>query len=526
VGRISPKQALCIFEYVYFARPDSEFEGQIIHEVRQRMGRKLAEESYVEADFVMGVPDSAVPAAIGFSQVSGIPFNEGLTKNRYIGRTFIQPTNDMRRERVRLKYNPLPSNLAGKRVILVDDSIVRGNTIGPIINLLREAGAREVHVRVSSPPVRHPCFMGIDMATYSQLIGHRLEIEEIRRKIGADSLAYLSLPGMEAAVREGVAAGQTTGHCNACFSGDYPLEVPQWLFQEDRNKYEFEKMWGARNGFCRTENVPIQPSDLMGLRHFALEKRIDLTVVGPEAPLAEGVVDLFQRDGLPIFGPTHQAAQLEASKAFAKAFMVEQHIPTAAYATFTDYHEAMAYLATVDAPEGLVVKASGLAAGKGVIICDDVAVAQEAVHAMMQDRAFGTAGDAVRHRRAAERSLNCRCSLFAMGTRPCPCSPPATTSGFSTTTKAPTRAAWGRLRLCPMWIWPSSKRCGRRCCNPRWMACCAGARPSWASCMRGLCSPRNGLRVLEFNCRFGDPETQVLAPPAGERFGDLDDGLH
>lgn len=242
-GVDSERQALCIFEYVYFARPDSAFEGQVIHEVRQRMGRQLARESTVEADFVMGVPDSAIPAAIGFSQESGIPFNEGLTKNRYIGRTFIQPTNEMRRERVRLKYNALPDNLRGKRVVLVDDSIVRGNTIGPIINLLREAGAVEVHIRVSSPPVRHPCFMGIDMATYEQLIGHRMNVEGIRRKIGADSLHYLSLEGMEKSVRKNAQNGNT-GHCTACFSGEYPLKVPDWLFADDRTKYEFEKMWG------------------------------------------------------------------------------------------------------------------------------------------------------------------------------------------------------------------------------------------------------------------------------------------
>ncbi len=244
IGQIATeKRALCIFEYVYFARPDSMFEGQIIHQVRQRLGEQLAREAPAEADFVMGVPDSAVPAAIGYSRAAGIPFNEGLTKNRYIGRTFIQPTDDMRRAWVGLKYNPLPSNLAGKRVVLIDDSIVRGNTVGPIINLLREAGATEVHVRVSSPPVRHPCFMGIDMATYKQLIAHRLDPEEIRRKVGADSLAYLSLPGMEAAVRAGV-SGEQTGHCTACFSGNYPLPVPEWLMAEDRSKYEFEEMWG------------------------------------------------------------------------------------------------------------------------------------------------------------------------------------------------------------------------------------------------------------------------------------------
>ncbi|MEM8858308.1 MAG: amidophosphoribosyltransferase [Chloroflexota bacterium] len=242
-GVDSHKKALCIFEYVYFARPDSKFEGQIIHDVRQRMGAKLAEESAIDADFVMGVPDSAVPAAIGYSQQSGIQFNEGLTKNRYIGRTFIQPDNDMRKEKVRLKYNPLPGNLKGKRVILIDDSIVRGNTIGPIIAMLREAGASEVHVRVSSPPVKHPCFMGIDMATYNQLIAHQFNLEGTRRRIGADSLAYLSLRGMEEAVRE-ASKDPDGGYCHACFSGEYPLEVPDWLFESDRNKYEFEKMWG------------------------------------------------------------------------------------------------------------------------------------------------------------------------------------------------------------------------------------------------------------------------------------------
>lgn len=244
IAKISTeKRALCIFEYVYFARPDSMFEGQIVHNARQRLGEQLAHEAPAEADFVMGVPDSAIPAAIGYSRITGIPFNEGLTKNRYIGRTFIQPTDEMRKERVRLKYNPLPSNLKGKRVVLIDDSIVRGNTIGPIISLLREAGALEVHVRVSSPPVRHPCFMGIDMATYNQLIGHRLDSEEIRRKVGADSLAYLTLDGMEKAIRAGVQKGPT-GHCTACFSGQYPLNVPDWLFAEDRSKYEFEEMWG------------------------------------------------------------------------------------------------------------------------------------------------------------------------------------------------------------------------------------------------------------------------------------------
>ncbi len=241
-GKPSPKKALCIFEYVYFARPDSNFEGQVVHQVRQQMGRQLAKEAGVAADIVVGVPDSATPHAIGYSLESGLPYTEGLTKNRYIGRTFIQPDNQLRKVGISLKYNPLTTNLQGKRVVLIDDSIVRGNTAGPLVQLIRDGGATEVHVRVASPPVRHPCFMGVDMATYKQLIAHKMDIQGIRQRIGADSLAYLSIAGLETAVRDAI--GQNTGHCNACFTGNYPINIPDWLFEEDRDKVMFEDMWG------------------------------------------------------------------------------------------------------------------------------------------------------------------------------------------------------------------------------------------------------------------------------------------
>ncbi len=237
------QRALCVFEYVYFARPDTSLETQTVHDVRQRLGAKMWEESPVEADVVIGVPDSATPAAIGFARASGIPYSEGLTKNRYIGRTFIEPSDRLRRSRVTLKYNPLRANLEGQRVVLVDDSIVRGNTIGPLVRLIRDGGgAREVHVRVSSPPVRHPCFMGVDMATYEELIGHNKSIAEIGDFIGADSLAYLTVEGMMAAVEQEASAASPAsdcGHCNACFSGKYPLDVSEWLGMRDR-KSAFE----------------------------------------------------------------------------------------------------------------------------------------------------------------------------------------------------------------------------------------------------------------------------------------------
>ncbi len=213
------RRSLCVFEYVYFARPDTVLEGLEVHAVRRRLGAELAREAPVEADVVVGVPDSATAHALGYAEAAGLPFAEGLIKNRYIGRTFIEPDDELRKTGVRLKYTPLASVLAGKRVVLVDDSIVRGNTAGPLLRLVREAGAREVHLRVASPPVRHPCFMGLDMATHDELIAHRLELDDIRAHIGADSLAYLSHAGMLRAV------GAGAGLCDACFSGDYPLAV-------------------------------------------------------------------------------------------------------------------------------------------------------------------------------------------------------------------------------------------------------------------------------------------------------------
>jgi amidophosphoribosyltransferase len=222
----APRQfSLCTFEHIYFARPDSMFQDEVIHTIRQRLGRTLAREAPAEADLVVAVPDSGTPAAIGYAQQSGLPFSEGFIKNRYIGRTFIQPDDRLRKNSVNLKFNPLPGNLQGKRVVMVDDSIVRGNTAGPLVQLLRDGGAAEVHVRVSSPPIRHPCFMGVDMATQEELIAHQIDVPFICERIGADSLAYVSLDGMMRAVGAIDADGVSKGYCNACFTGSYPIPL-------------------------------------------------------------------------------------------------------------------------------------------------------------------------------------------------------------------------------------------------------------------------------------------------------------
>jgi amidophosphoribosyltransferase len=215
-----PRRALCIFEYIYFARPDSVINGRLLYQARQAMGAGLAEEYPVAADLVMGVPDSATAAGVGYAVGSGVPLGEGLIKNRYVGRTFIEPHQRIRDLGVKLKFNPLPEILADKRVVLVDDSIVRGTTTPKVVNLLRRAGAREVHMRVCAPPIRYPCFFGVDMATRGELIAAHKTVPEIRDFIGADSLGYLSIDGLIKAV-----ALPRDIFCLACFTGRYPIAV-------------------------------------------------------------------------------------------------------------------------------------------------------------------------------------------------------------------------------------------------------------------------------------------------------------
>lgn len=212
--------ALCLLELIYFARPDSEMLGERLHLMRQNMGRQLAREAPVDADVVVGLPDSATPAAIGFARESGIPFTEALIKNRYIGRTFIQPNQKMRQTAVKLKFNVLPEAVEGKRVVLVDDSIVRGTTSRPIVDLVRQAGAKEVHMRVHAPPIMWPCYMGVDLARRDELIAARMTVPQIAQHIGVESLNYLSLDGLLSAIGKG-----NNRFCAACMTGNYPVET-------------------------------------------------------------------------------------------------------------------------------------------------------------------------------------------------------------------------------------------------------------------------------------------------------------
>jgi len=217
----APEPKGCLFEYVYLARPDTTISGRNVYSARVAIGRRLAQEHPAEADLVIPVPESGTPAAVGYAQESGIPYGSGLVKNSYVGRTFIQPSQTIRQLGIRLKLNPLRDNVRGKRLVVVDDTIVRGNTQRAIVRMLREAGALEVHVRISAPPVRWPCFYGIDFATRAELIASGLDTEGIRRSIGADTLGYVSLPGLIAATEQ-----PATRLCRACFDGAYPIELP------------------------------------------------------------------------------------------------------------------------------------------------------------------------------------------------------------------------------------------------------------------------------------------------------------
>jgi amidophosphoribosyltransferase len=214
----SERRAFCVFEHIYFARPDTQLEERVVQTSRSRMGEILAGEAPVEADLVIAVPDSGNAAARGYARASGLPQDDGFVKNRYVARTFIQPGQELRKHGLRLKFNPLPDVVAGRRLVVVDDSIVRGNTTRQIVQMLRDAGASEVHLRITAPPIRHPCHYGIDMSTREEMIAHDRTVAEIAAELGADSLAYLSLEG----VYEAIGASRAT-HCDACFSGEYPL---------------------------------------------------------------------------------------------------------------------------------------------------------------------------------------------------------------------------------------------------------------------------------------------------------------
>ena len=225
--QVAPR--FCVFEYVYFSRPDSIVEGRGVYHARKAIGGELASESHIDADLIIPVPDSGVPAALGYAEKSGVPFDLGIIRNHYVGRTFIQPTQKGRTDSVKLKHNANPAAVKGKRIVLVDDSIVRGTTSRKIVTMMRNAGAAEVHMRIASPPTTHPCFYGVDTPSQDQLIAARMTVDEIAAEIGVDSLAFITVDGMYKAIGDMARNQDQPQFCDACFTGDYPIRLASGL---------------------------------------------------------------------------------------------------------------------------------------------------------------------------------------------------------------------------------------------------------------------------------------------------------
>ncbi|MEO1249056.1 MAG: amidophosphoribosyltransferase, partial [Pseudomonadota bacterium] len=236
------RHRFCVFEFIYFARPDSSISNRSVYQARRMIGAELARENHVEADVVVPIPDSGVPAAIGYAEESGLPFELGIIRNHYVGRTFIEPTDQIRHLGVRLKHNANRTLLEGKRVILVDDSIVRGTTSRKIVQMVRAVGAKEVHMRISSPPTTHPCYYGIDTPSQHELLAHRFSVEDMARDIGVDSLSFISIDGLYRAMGETARDNSFPQYCDACFSGEYPISLVD-LAQMDKTDPQLSLLW-------------------------------------------------------------------------------------------------------------------------------------------------------------------------------------------------------------------------------------------------------------------------------------------
>ncbi len=530
-----PRPALCVFEQIYFARPDSVIGGMTGYEARVAMGRQLATEHPVHADMVIGVPDSGVPAAIGFAQESGIPLAEGLVKNRYIGRTFIQPDQHSRQAGIRLKFNPLRGAVKGKRVVVVDDSVVRGNTMPKIVELLRRGGATAVHLRISSPPIAHPCFFGIDMGARDGLIANGRNVEEIRQYLGADTLGYLSIPGLQKAVGD-------DRRCFGCLTGRYPVRVDEQVRKDALERQlavadpsgldvlvvgsggrEHALAWALRRspsvrqvyaapgnpGIAEVaELVDIQPTDTTAMAEWAAGNGIGLVVVGPEASLAAGMADRMEQFGIPVFGASKAAAELEWSKVFAKRFMQQHDIPTADYAMFTNLGPALGFLSATRYP--LVVKADGLAAGKGVTICATREEAEQAVREALGGR-FGAAGARVvieEFLEGSELSVIALCDGERIQLLPSARDHKRLLDGD----QGPNTGGMGAFAPVLEADDPILREAVERVLQPTVDGLRAIGRPYRGALYAGLMVTPAGIKVLEFNCRFGDPETQAIVP--------------
>ena len=526
------KKAHCMFEWVYFSRADSYIDGRSVYNTRLKLGAELARNWKIPVDVVVPVPDTARTAAVKFAEMLGVKCREGLIKNRYIGRTFIMGNQQLREDAVRIKLNPILSVVAGKRVALFDDSIVRGTTSKRIIQLLRDAGAKEVHFISTCPPIIHPCVYGIDMPTKTELIAANKSVEQIRQYIGADTLTYQSIDAVAKSIKK-------DDLCMACLNGKYPTDVSDehravmerqraiergqkktliviggggrehalvWKLAQSPHVGKIYAVPGNAGIAALAECVPLPLDDHQKLIQFVREKKVNLTVVGPEPPLVDGIVDSFEKEGLAIFGPNKKAAQLEGSKSFTKNLLQKYNIASAAYRVFTDAAAAKQYLKTVSFP--IVVKANGLAAGKGVVIAKNLSEALSAVEASMQHHVFGDAGNTVVIEEFLEGE-ELSYFLFMDGKTSLPMVSCQDHKRAFDDDLGPNTGGMGAY--CPAPITDEAE-IKKTIVEPLVNALKSEGIVYKGVLYIGLMKTSHGFKVIEFNCRFGDPECQVIIP--------------
>jgi len=531
------KRAHCMFEWVYFASPNSMIEGRSVYKARLALGKLLSQHlDKDKIDIIIPVPDSGRTAAIKLSEDSGIRFREGLIKERHIQRTFIMASQKAREKAVKKKLSPIISILKGKNVAVVDDSIVRGTTSKRIVETLNEGGVNEITFVSSCPPIRYPCFYGIDMTTKNEFLALDKSIEEIRQCLGTKGLIYATVDDLKHAIRRDV--------CIGCLTGEYPGDISDEQKKRlSSQRVEEQKLLDNKSNVLLIGNggrehalalkivesdnlkklfaIPGNPGinevaechdiDIMDndkLVRFAKENKIDLAVVGPENPLSNGVVDAFEANGIRAFGPNKVAAQFEGSKSFARKFMKKYGLPSVEFEEFTDLSSAARYIRSKGVP--IVVKADGLAAGKGVFVASDVNDAVDFTKECLEGNKFGEASSKV----IVEECLvgeEASYLLFVDSENFAPMVYSQDHKSIGEGDVGLNTGGMGAYSPAPI-LEGYEEEMETKILKPFMQGIKKEGIEFKGVLYVGLMKTKDGLKILEFNCRFGDPETQVILP--------------
>ncbi len=527
--------AHCMFEWVYFASPNSMIEGRSVYKARLALGKLLSKRlNKAEIDLIVPVPDSGRTSAIKLSEDTGIKYREGLIKNRNVQRTFIMASQKVREEAVKRKLMPIIGILKHKRIAIVDDSIVRGTTSKRIIDSLKKGGVDKVTFVSACPPIKHPCFYGVDMATEKELIASDKSIEGVRKYLGADDLVYATVDDIRNSIRREV--------CMACLTGEYPEELSEK--QKQRlgcqrsteqttldNKINVLIIGGGGREHALALKVSESPrlnklfaapgnpgigeiaecsdidvGDNTAIVNFAKEKEIGLVIVGPEVPLVNGLADELEKNEIRVFGPNKIAAQFEGSKAFSRKFMKKYGLPTVEFEEFTDFEEAKRYIRRKGAP--IVVKADGLAAGKGVFVAQNEEDAINFTKECLEDNKFGSASVVIEECLIGEEASYL---VFMDSETSKPMVYSQDHKAIYEGDKGPNTGGMGAYSPAPI-LDGHEEEMEEKIIKPFLRGIKEEGIDYRGVLYVGLMKTEDGLKILEFNCRFGDPETQVILP--------------